>query len=64
MILQNIVGALVYMACRNMVKGEQARQDILKDNPSANLKLIKLDLESLKSVQECSEQFLAGILCS
>ncbi|XP_067951229.1 retinol dehydrogenase 12-like [Watersipora subatra] len=51
-------GALVYMACRNMDKASQAREDILKENPRANLKLVRLDLASLKSVRECADSFL------
>ncbi|KAF6018358.1 hypothetical protein EB796_023329 [Bugula neritina] len=51
-------GATVYMACRNMEKAEQARQDILSKNPEAKLILIKIDLNSLQSVKACAEEFM------
>ena len=57
---QVVAGALVYMACRNMDKASQAREDILRENPRANLKLVRLDLASLKSVRECADSFLKG----
>jgi len=49
------------MACRNMEKAEQARQDILSKNPEAKLILIKIDLNSLQSVKACAEEFMKGI---
>lgn len=49
------------MACRNLEKAEAARQDILKDNSDAKLKVIKLDLESLASVKECADLFIKGL---
>lgn len=50
------------MACRDMTKGESARQQILNQNPEAKLKLIKIDLASLKSVKACADMFLKGKL--
>ena len=50
------------MACRNLVKAESVRQEILRENPSANLKLLKFNLFSLQSVKECAETFLQGSL--
>lgn len=54
-------GAVVYMACRSMTKAETAKQDILKHNPNAKLRLIHLDLNSLKSVKACVDEFLKGM---
>ena len=55
-------GAVVYMACRDVQKAESARQEILTNNPQAKLKLIKVDLASLKSVRECADNFLKGLV--
>lgn len=54
------LGAKVYMACRNMEKAEQARQDILRECPEAQLVLLKLDLSSLSVTEECAKSFLKG----
>lgn len=51
-------GARVMMACRNMEKGEKARQEILKGNPSYEPELWSLDLSSLDSVRNFSTAFL------
>ena len=45
-------GRSVIMACRNMQKGEVARQEILAQVPGATLQLLPLDLGSLNSVRE------------
>lgn len=50
-------GAHIVMACRNLEKGEQARQDILKEVPEADLVVMKLDLGSLASIHRFAEQF-------
>lgn len=48
------------MACRNMQKAEETRQELLKLNPSAKLKLLKVDLGSLESVRHCVDEFRKG----
>ncbi len=50
-------GALVIMACRNVQKGEEARQQILKDNPPLQPHVWLLDLADLGSVRAFSEKF-------
>lgn len=47
----------VIMACRNRDKAEKAMADIRKEVPNADLEFIKLDLNSLKSVQEFSKAY-------
>jgi len=42
----------VIMACRNMQKGEDVRQQILKNLPEASLELAKLEMESRDSIRE------------
>lgn len=50
--------ATVIMACRNVSKAETAKEQILKEAPSAKLEIIKLDLSNLKSVHAFAEEFL------
>jgi protochlorophyllide reductase len=50
-------GARVIMACRSLEKGEQARQDLLKLVPGAQVDLVALDLGSLQSVKTLAENF-------
>ncbi|CAG2104906.1 unnamed protein product [Medioppia subpectinata] len=52
--------ATVYIGCRDQKKGEAAVKDILALNPKANIKLLSLDLSSLKSVRKCVEE-LSGL---
>ncbi|CAG2111039.1 unnamed protein product, partial [Medioppia subpectinata] len=52
--------AKVYILCRDLKKGEAAVNDILSLNPKANIKLLSLDLSSLKSVRKCVEE-LSGL---
>jgi NAD(P)-dependent dehydrogenase (short-subunit alcohol dehydrogenase family) len=40
------------MACRDTNKGDKAAEDIRKDNPNANIVVMKLDLSSLASVRQ------------
>ncbi|MFH0758247.1 MAG: oxidoreductase [Bacteroidota bacterium] len=53
-------GARVIMACRNMEKGELARQKILDDQPEMIPELWHLDLSSLSSVRSFAEKFLSA----
>lgn len=50
-------GARVIMACRNLEKGERARQDFLALNPALEPEVWKLDLASLLSVRAFAEKF-------
>lgn len=47
----------VIMACRNLVKAEAAKTEILKAVPTAELELMELDLSSLKSVRTFATAF-------
>ena len=49
-------GAQVVMACRNMDKAQQARQQILAAVPDASATIIRLDVSDLASVHEFSLQ--------
>lgn len=50
-------GAHVVMAVRNIEKGEKVACEIKSEFPNAKLDIRKLDLASLKSVQDFSEEF-------
>ncbi|XP_012160621.1 retinol dehydrogenase 12 isoform X2 [Ceratitis capitata] len=50
-------GATIYMACRDMVKCEKARQELIKDTCNKNIHSMKLDLASLKSIKEFADNF-------
>jgi NAD(P)-dependent dehydrogenase (short-subunit alcohol dehydrogenase family) len=52
-------GAQSVLACRNIDKAEAARSQILDDNPDALMEIMKLDLASLKSIEQFAEQFKA-----
>lgn len=43
--------ARVILACRSIEKGQQAKADILKHNPSATLDVMELNLDSFKSIR-------------
>lgn len=49
----------VIMACRNMDKAEAAKAEVLKQVPSADLEIIKLDLNSLQSVRDFVQAYTA-----
>ena len=53
-------GARVIMACRNLEKGELARQKILEFNPEVEPELWELDLSSLSSVKAFAQLYLSG----
>ncbi len=52
-------GARVFMAARNPDRAEAARQDIVADQPDADLDLLELDLASMRSVRSAAST-LAG----
>ena len=43
-------GATVIMACRSLIKGELAKQSLIKINKTGNIHLLKLDLADLNEV--------------
>jgi NAD(P)-dependent dehydrogenase (short-subunit alcohol dehydrogenase family) len=49
----------VVMACRNAEKAEAARQQLLTQQPDAQLDVLVLDLSSLASVRQFADSFLA-----
>ncbi len=48
-------GATVIMCCRNINKGERAKQELLKFKYSGNIELIELDLSDLKKVKNVAQ---------
>ncbi len=50
-------GALVIMACRSVTKGEEAKKQILKFLPKADIRVMELDLTDLKSVRNFAFNF-------
>ncbi len=45
-------GATVIMCCRNLLKGEKAKQELLKFNFSGKIELVELDLSDLINVKK------------
>lgn len=52
--------AIVILAVRDLDKGKSAVQDILEEFPNASVKLMQLDLSSLKSIKDFAEAFKAN----
>lgn len=50
-------GAKVVLACRNLAKGEKAKNDILANKNSGEIHVMQLDLANLASVKIFAEQF-------
>ena len=48
-------GAKVIMCCRDLTKGEKAKEELLKLNLSGKIELVQLDLSDLKNVEKISE---------
>ena len=48
-------GATVIMCCRDLSKGEKAKNELLKFNFSGKIELVKLDLSDLKNVEEIAK---------
>jgi len=46
------------MTCRDMVKGEKVRQDIIKETGNNNLTLKRVDFTDLASVRSCAQEIL------
>ncbi|KAF2726357.1 NAD(P)-binding protein [Polychaeton citri CBS 116435] len=49
--------ARLYLGCRRVEAGEQLAEKVRQKHPNANLRVLKLDLNSLASVKACAEQF-------
>ncbi|NCP18412.1 MAG: SDR family NAD(P)-dependent oxidoreductase [Erythrobacter sp.] len=49
-------GAKVLMGCRNREKAEDARQDLLKLAPGAQIEIVDLDLEDIASVRAAADK--------
>ncbi|MDY0344403.1 MAG: oxidoreductase [Lentimicrobium sp.] len=50
-------GIKVVMACRNLEKGDKAREKIIRQAPEANLELMQLDLSKFSSVRAFAEEY-------
>lgn len=51
-------GMKVIMACRNLEKGEEARNRILKSHPESDLVVMLVDLAKMKSVRDFAFEYL------
>lgn len=49
-------GARVYMACRNLITANAARDQIVQATNNENVFVLKLDLSSLQSVRDFVQQ--------
>lgn len=49
-------GHEVFMLCRSMERGQNAVDEILKEQPRASLRLIQCDLASLQSIRQTAEE--------
>ncbi len=48
-------GATIIMCCRDLLKGEKARKELLKLNLSGSINLVELDLSDLKKVKASAQ---------
>ena len=56
-------GATVIMCCRDISKGEKAKQDLSKFNFPGKIELVNLDLSDLKNVEKVSEYIKSKFNC-
>jgi NAD(P)-dependent dehydrogenase (short-subunit alcohol dehydrogenase family) len=56
-------GARVYIASRSGSKAEEAKNDILKEFPSADIHFLPLDLTDLESVRQAADKFTQYVAC-
>ena len=47
----------VILACRNLLKAEEAKSNILSEYPKAKVKIMKVDVSRLREVREFANQF-------
>lgn len=52
-------GVHVILACRNLAKGTEARDEIISATGNPNVQCMKLDLSSFKSIRSFAAEFLA-----
>jgi NAD(P)-dependent dehydrogenase (short-subunit alcohol dehydrogenase family) len=50
-------GGKIYLACRDIIKCEKARDEIVNITENANVHFLRVDLASLTSIREFSRQF-------
>lgn len=50
-------GGKVYIACRSISKGEEAKQEIISRSQSNNVHFLQLDLASMKSIRKFVQEF-------
>lgn len=50
-------GAKVVLACRDIIKGEKAKSEIMKAKPLGEIVVMKIDLMDLKSIRAFAQQF-------
>ncbi|XP_017658413.1 retinol dehydrogenase 12 isoform X2 [Nannospalax galili] len=55
-------GARVYIACRDVLKGESAASEIRADTKNSQVLVRKLDLSDTKSIRAFAEGFLEGVM--
>lgn len=53
-----MAGARVIMACRNLQLAETAAGSLRTEVPGSDVRVLQLNLASLKSVKECAEEVL------
>lgn len=49
--------AHVVLACRNLIKGEEARKKIVNLNPTSDVVVMELDLANMKSIQNFANKY-------
>ena len=56
-------GATVIMSCRDWIKGEKAKQELLKFNFSGKIELVELDLSDLTNVKKFADSIKSKFNC-
>ena len=54
------LGANVIMACRNMEKASNAKNDLLKDYPEANIDIMQIDLSDFSSIDAFADALISN----
>lgn len=50
-------GGKIYIACRDVIRSKDDLDEIKERSKSSNVKLIQLDLASIRSIRHCSKEF-------